>query len=48
MPALDRLAARGVVCDRMVVPGDDPARMLGALLGGGEAGPPTAGRWGLA
>lgn len=40
MTALDRLAARGVVCDRMVVPGDDPARMLGALLGGGEAGPP--------
>jgi len=40
MPALDRLAARGVVCDRMVAPGDDPVRTLAELLGGGAAGPP--------
>jgi arylsulfatase A-like enzyme len=40
MPALDRVAARGVVCDRAIAAGDDAARTLGELLGGRAAGPP--------
>jgi len=35
MPALDTLAAQGLVLDRMIVPGDDPHRTLAELLGGG-------------
>jgi hypothetical protein len=40
MPALDRVAARGVVCDRVIAVSDDGARTLGELLGGRAAGPP--------